>query len=233
MVGEWHRRPDSLNLDRHATNRHASRGTGLMADHTLILEADDVRDACHWYWRLKDPNGATLADHEVELDPADWQYQAFLDLYGYLVHHVAPDRWEQEETRLVPQVGEWIGDQVLGPRGAGDPRLRDARHGTGGDPPRDGGRGGSAIPAPGAGLRRRPAAGGAGREPGLRGPGRSPARRPAARGRAPADAGRLQPADRPSRPEPAGTSATSSSSWSARLPSGTGWPSTCECSSTV
>ena len=55
-----------------------------MPNDALILEADDVRDACHWYWRLKDPNGATLADHGVGLDPSDWQYQAFLDLYDYL-----------------------------------------------------------------------------------------------------------------------------------------------------
>ena len=42
-----------------------------MPNDALILEADDVRDACHWYWRLKDPNGATLADHGVGLDPSD------------------------------------------------------------------------------------------------------------------------------------------------------------------
>ncbi|HEX8202601.1 MAG TPA: hypothetical protein VF590_19140 [Isosphaeraceae bacterium] len=81
---------------------------------TLTLEADDVQDACHWYWRLRAPNGATLADHEVALDSSDWRYQAFLDLFSYLGHQVAPDKWAEDGTSLVQQVGEWIGMQVLG-----------------------------------------------------------------------------------------------------------------------
>ena len=91
-----------------------------MSNAALTLEADDVRDACHWYWRLKDPDGTTLADHEVALDPSDWQYQAFLDLHDYLDRHASLDKWEEDEKRLLDQVGEWIGTRVLGAVG---PRI--------------------------------------------------------------------------------------------------------------
>jgi hypothetical protein len=40
----------------------------------LLLQASDIRDNAHWYWRLQDANGAFLADHTVALDPADWRY---------------------------------------------------------------------------------------------------------------------------------------------------------------
>ena len=49
----------------------------------LVLVADDVKDPWHWFWRLKDDRGTLLAHHEVALDPADWQAQAFTDLYRY------------------------------------------------------------------------------------------------------------------------------------------------------
>jgi tetratricopeptide (TPR) repeat protein len=80
----------------------------------LDLEADDVRGPAHWYWRLKDCNGLTLATHEVRLDPGDWQYQAFLDVHDYLVQHVPSDKWETESARLAEEVGRWIGERVLG-----------------------------------------------------------------------------------------------------------------------
>ena len=82
---------------------------------TLLLQALDIRDSAHWYWRLHDANGAFLADHTVALDPADWRYEALLDLYGYLDRRVAPDKRQAEETRLLAELGAWIGEQVLGP----------------------------------------------------------------------------------------------------------------------
>ena len=85
-----------------------------MPNEALVLEADDVRDASHWYWRLKDNTGVTLADHEVRLDTASWQYEAFLDLYGYLRRNTAPDGSVTAATLLVHQVGEWIGQHVIG-----------------------------------------------------------------------------------------------------------------------
>src|SRR5271155_3753666 len=81
---------------------------------SLTLEADDVKDAQHWWWRLKDDKGKVLADHQVALNRADWQYQAFLDLYGYIKAHAAPGKWKQDETRIVGEVGAWIGEKVLG-----------------------------------------------------------------------------------------------------------------------
>jgi hypothetical protein len=80
----------------------------------LILEADDGQDASHWYWRLRGPNGIVLADHEVRLDTQSWQYEAFLDLHGYLRRNTGPDRSRTAETVLVQQVGKWIGQYVLG-----------------------------------------------------------------------------------------------------------------------
>ncbi len=82
---------------------------------TLLLQASDIRDSAHWYWRLQDANGAFLADHTVALDPADWRYEALLDLYGYLERRVAPDKRQAEETLLLAKLGAWIGEQVLGP----------------------------------------------------------------------------------------------------------------------
>ncbi|MFO1432111.1 MAG: CHAT domain-containing protein [Candidatus Competibacteraceae bacterium] len=82
---------------------------------TLLLQASDVRDPAHWYWRLTDTNGNFLADHTVALDRADWRYEAFCDLYGYLNRRVAPDKRQAEETRLLAELGAWIGEQVLGP----------------------------------------------------------------------------------------------------------------------
>src|SRR5271156_2939579 len=84
---------------------------------TLVLEASDVRDAHHWYWQLKNSSGLTLIDHRVAIDPRDWEAQAFVDLYGYLETHTAPDRRIEDERRLVGLVGEWIGQQVFGPVG--------------------------------------------------------------------------------------------------------------------
>jgi len=82
---------------------------------TLLLQASDIHDSAHWYWRLHDADHAFLADHTVALDPADWRYEALLDLYGYLERRVAPDKRQTEETRLLAELGAWLGEQVLGP----------------------------------------------------------------------------------------------------------------------
>ena len=51
---------------------------------TLRLEISEFMDANHWRWRLTDAAGAFLADHAVELDPAEPKYQALFDLPAYL-----------------------------------------------------------------------------------------------------------------------------------------------------
>jgi hypothetical protein len=85
-----------------------------MPNEALVLEADDFRDPSHWYWRLKDAGGVTLADHEVRLDAASWQYEAFVDLHGYLRRNIPPNSSATAENLLVHKVGLWIGQHVLG-----------------------------------------------------------------------------------------------------------------------
>ena len=75
---------------------------------------------------LTDASGAFLADHEVRLDPLDWQFEAFADLPFYLRWHAAPDRRAADEARIVGEVGEWIGAQVIGAVGPALLRERPA-----------------------------------------------------------------------------------------------------------
>jgi tetratricopeptide (TPR) repeat protein len=80
----------------------------------LTLEAEEVRDAWHWSWRLKDDKGNLLAHHEVAIEPAEAQAEAFFDLYRYVRSHADPGRWEQTSGRILGAVGEWAGEKVLG-----------------------------------------------------------------------------------------------------------------------
>ena len=80
----------------------------------LRLEVRDYTDLTRWRWVLSE-SGKFLADHEVRLDSAAWQYEASTDLLGYLSWHVAPDRRAQDEARIVGEFGTWIGAEVLGP----------------------------------------------------------------------------------------------------------------------
>lgn len=81
----------------------------------LRLEVAEFTDANHWHWRLTDAAGAFLADHTVALDPTDPKYQALFDLPGYLRHYAAPDKRDEDERRLLHEVGAWIGETLLGP----------------------------------------------------------------------------------------------------------------------
>ena len=82
---------------------------------TLQLDVQEFRDLTRWRWVLADSGGAFVADHEVRLDPAAWEYEAFTDLTGYLSWHAAPDRRSEDEARIVGELGAWIGSRVLGP----------------------------------------------------------------------------------------------------------------------
>ena len=53
---------------------------------------------------LKDSQGKFLQDSEVGLDSNDPNYGAFLDLYSFLEANSAPDRWLEDQTRLIRQV---------------------------------------------------------------------------------------------------------------------------------
>ncbi len=95
----------------------------------LRLEARDFAGPARWRWVLTGPDGDFTADHEVRLDAGCWQYEAFTDLLGYLRWHAAPDRRDADEARIVAEVGEWIGAEVLGPvaaamAGAGPATVR-------------------------------------------------------------------------------------------------------------
>jgi len=82
--------------------------------HQLKLSVADYRDACNWRCCLTDANGNFLADREVKLSAADAEYLGWLDLPCFLRGHAAPDRRHQDETRLVEEVGAWIGRNVYG-----------------------------------------------------------------------------------------------------------------------
>lgn len=79
----------------------------------MRLEVLDYAGPTRWRWRLTDA-GTFLADHQVDLDPRQWQYGAFHDLHGYLWRNAAPDRRLAHEAELVAGVGEWITEQVFG-----------------------------------------------------------------------------------------------------------------------
>jgi hypothetical protein len=65
---------------------------------------------------LTGADGAFILDHEVTLDPASWQFEAFSsDLARYLDWHVIPDQRDADEARIIHELGEWIGAHVLGP----------------------------------------------------------------------------------------------------------------------
>jgi hypothetical protein len=81
----------------------------------LRLEAREFTDLTRWRWVLTDRTGAFVADHEVRLEPNDWQYEAFTDLRRYVSWHADPgERYAEDEARIVADVGAWIGGQVLG-----------------------------------------------------------------------------------------------------------------------
>jgi tetratricopeptide (TPR) repeat protein len=80
----------------------------------LLLEVKDFKDPLHWRWVLKDSQGTFLQDFEVRLNSNDPNYAAFQELYGFLEANSAPDKWLDDQTRLIRQVGSWIGRETLG-----------------------------------------------------------------------------------------------------------------------
>jgi CHAT domain len=92
----------------------------------LRLEVLEFQDLTRWRWRLTGVGGKFLADHEVRLDPGCSQYEAFTDLLGHLSWHAAPDRRDEDEARIVGEVGAWIGAEVFGPVAAVLARERPA-----------------------------------------------------------------------------------------------------------
>lgn len=81
---------------------------------TLILEVKDFKDPQHWRWLLTDSQGKFLQDFEVGLDSSNSNYNAFLDLYSFLEANSSPDKWLDDQARIIKQVGAWIGKNALG-----------------------------------------------------------------------------------------------------------------------
>ncbi|WP_159398258.1 CHAT domain-containing protein [Streptomyces aureocirculatus] len=71
--------------------------------------------ADRWLWRLTGPDDRVLAHHDVRLNLASAQYEAAVDLLGYLWRHTPPDLRDVREAEIVHEVGGWLGEQVLGP----------------------------------------------------------------------------------------------------------------------
>jgi hypothetical protein len=83
----------------------------------LRLDVTQFRGPARWRWVLKDQDQATVAEHQVDVDTACWQFEAMQDLYAYLAWRAAPDRWLAHEAELVAEVGAWVGEHVFGPVG--------------------------------------------------------------------------------------------------------------------
>jgi hypothetical protein len=81
---------------------------------TLLLKVTDFKNPQHWRWLLADSQGKFLQDFEVDLDSSDPNYQAFLDLYSFLEAHSSPDKWLDDQVKLIKQVGAWISKVALG-----------------------------------------------------------------------------------------------------------------------
>jgi tetratricopeptide (TPR) repeat protein len=91
-----------------------SLGTAMAKGDTLLLKVTNFKDPRRWRWELTDNAGKFIQDHEVSLDSHNPNYAAFLDLHGYLDAHSSPDKWVENQTRLIKEVGEWIGREALG-----------------------------------------------------------------------------------------------------------------------
>ena len=102
-------------IDVNLTNVRTVCWAGTMPTRVLHLDAVEVQDSDHWRWVLKDDQGAFLADHNVALERASPKYRGLFDLPGYLQQYAAPDKKEEEERRLVRELGLWIAERLVGP----------------------------------------------------------------------------------------------------------------------
>ncbi|CAM5481572.1 CHAT domain-containing protein OS=Streptomyces glaucescens OX=1907 GN=SGLAU_15050 PE=4 SV=1 [Streptomyces glaucescens] len=81
----------------------------------LGLWVRDFTGLDRWRWELTGPDGRVLARHEVRLDREAPQFEAFLDLPGYVRRNAAPDQRVAREREIVREVGAWAGERILGP----------------------------------------------------------------------------------------------------------------------
>lgn len=83
----------------------------------LRLLVRDFTGPDRWSWELAGDGGRVLARHDVRLERNRPEYEAFLDLAGYVRRHAPPDQRVAREREIVREVGAWIGAEVLGPVG--------------------------------------------------------------------------------------------------------------------
>ena len=76
------------------------------------LTVSGYQSPASWSWRLTNTRGTEVASRPVSLDTTAWQYQALLGLPAYVQAHAVDD---QEQDRLVAELGDWIGTHVFGP----------------------------------------------------------------------------------------------------------------------
>lgn len=81
----------------------------------LFLDIIGFHDPTRWTWRLTEPEGAFVADHEVSLDPTAFEYSGFVDPAAFLLNPAAAA--PGPKVTMVERVGRWIGEHVLGPTG--------------------------------------------------------------------------------------------------------------------
>ncbi len=78
----------------------------------MTLRACEIKSAQHWNWRLLNELGNLIADHEVRLDASTWEWRGFVNLAAFL--RQAPEHTREQESRLLEQIGDFLGEKVLG-----------------------------------------------------------------------------------------------------------------------
>jgi hypothetical protein len=84
----------------------------------LILSLEDFKNQNEWRWVLLDERSSFINDHVVKLDPKDFEYEGFTDLYKWVRTHEELDNLRESRRRLTAQVGRWVGEKVFGRIGA-------------------------------------------------------------------------------------------------------------------
>ncbi len=75
----------------------------------LLLTADKPGTALSWRWTLAEPDGKSIDDHEIRVDPAEWQYRALTGLYEWLRENPGADA-----GKVVTEVGDWTASRLFG-----------------------------------------------------------------------------------------------------------------------
>jgi tetratricopeptide (TPR) repeat protein len=81
---------------------------------TLRLETADFIDDTRFRWRLSEPGGKFLADHQVALDANAAEYPGYVDLHGYVRWNSVPESTAKDEQALVSRIARWVRLEVWG-----------------------------------------------------------------------------------------------------------------------